>query len=840
MSSEAPAGAPAPFALDDAAARDALKNFMAMDINGDGQLSADEFRTGLGMLGMDQDFAQILFSSFDTDQSGAINKSEFLAAMAVMLHPTNLEQQVSMAFDAYDVNHDGKLSVEELQHVITAMFGTMVKMGIREEDATPTAAAAAGELYRHMDADAKGHVTKEDYLRLATHNPDMLKRLGLGNRPARGGSRLSVRTTAPGQPVGSLYGVPPPPHARPRRRGRGTGTTVAFGHDNWELVVQMMLAIRLSVGRAMKLSTEAASRSSGLLGERGTSSSSIETPAKAAPKQFEPTTPPSAAGGKAPAEEGPSAYALDASMFADTWNTQIPGNRRGKETSIGFKDYAPLVFRRIRSLFGISDRDYMLSLGPEQILGELLLGTMGSLAELFSEGKSKAFFYFSNDGRYLIKTIPHRELTSLIGLLEKYVAHVESEPFTLLPRFMGAHRIRMPGSRKKKVHFVVMTNVFSSPRVIHQRYDLKGSTHGRTAGADNLLQFPDLVRKDLDVKEPFHLRSDARDALCAQISSDLRFLREVGTMDYSMLCGVHFPQRAEPPDGAEPSSAGSIGSTSGVTAEQVALQLDAAADEAGAAGASGSADAELATLSKPPSHIISQSSDSMQQHNSSPASDAPSDAPAAVPTAANVAAVAQRANSSGMEMQPPAALRSVTDDVRAEHARTHPPHARASPEPAHHTACAQLLTKMRSIVIGPSLAPQSLADTSSPPSPPSGSGGRSSSSAARVVHRDQTGRPTRELPPWADYSDGAMVAARGSKEHSGEPAIYFIGVIDILTNWTCAKSAENVFKTLTHPSSPNAHSCVPPVRYADRFEAALPSWVDGDDPSAAPFTTSTV
>ena len=39
----------------------------------------------------------------------------------------------------------------------------------------------------------------------------------------------------------------------------------------------------------------------------------------------------------------------------------------------------------------------MLSLGPEQIMGELLLGTMGSLSELMSEGKSGSFFYYSND-----------------------------------------------------------------------------------------------------------------------------------------------------------------------------------------------------------------------------------------------------------------------------------------------------------------------------------------------------------------------------------------------------------------------------------------------------------
>ena len=39
----------------------------------------------------------------------------------------------------------------------------------------------------------------------------------------------------------------------------------------------------------------------------------------------------------------------------------------------------------------------MLSLGPEQIMGELLLGTMGSMSELMSEGKSGSFFYYSND-----------------------------------------------------------------------------------------------------------------------------------------------------------------------------------------------------------------------------------------------------------------------------------------------------------------------------------------------------------------------------------------------------------------------------------------------------------
>ena len=54
---------------------------------------------------------------------------------------------------------------------------------------------------------------------------------------------------------------------------------------------------------------------------------------------------------------------------------------------------------RLRRLFGVPEDEYALSLGPEQILGELLLGTLGSMTELFSEGKSGSFFYFSMDMR---------------------------------------------------------------------------------------------------------------------------------------------------------------------------------------------------------------------------------------------------------------------------------------------------------------------------------------------------------------------------------------------------------------------------------------------------------
>lgn len=64
-----------------------------------------------------------------------------------------------------------------------------------------------------------------------------------------------------------------------------------------------------------------------------------------------------------------------------------------------------MVFRKIRELFGLNSEEYLQSIGPEQLVGNMVLGNLASLSELCSEGKSGAFFYYSADGRYLIKTV---------------------------------------------------------------------------------------------------------------------------------------------------------------------------------------------------------------------------------------------------------------------------------------------------------------------------------------------------------------------------------------------------------------------------------------------------
>jgi 1-phosphatidylinositol-4-phosphate 5-kinase len=137
------------------------------------------------------------------------------------------------------------------------------------------------------------------------------------------------------------------------------------------------------------------------------------------------------------------------------------------------------------------------------------------LSELGSPGKSGSFFYFSRDYRFIIKTIRAVEHKWLRTVLKDYYQHVRDNPHTLISRsvfpwsaygvfvahpelyrFYGLHRIKLP--RGRKIHFVIMNNLFPAHRDIHETYDLKGSTVGRILPESKLQDNPGAVMKDLN------------------------------------------------------------------------------------------------------------------------------------------------------------------------------------------------------------------------------------------------------------------------------------------------------------------------------------------------------
>lgn len=259
------------------------------------------------------------------------------------------------------------------------------------------------------------------------------------------------------------------------------GTRVSEGHRNYQLMYDMLTGIRIAVGRVS---------------------------AKIHKDLTE--------------DDFTAAHKL---VFDVTGNELTPGVKY----DFKFKDYAPWVFRYLREKFHIDAADYMMSLTNKYIL-----------SELGSPGKSGSFFYYSRDYRFIIKTIHHTEHKFMRKVLKQYYEHVANNPNTLLCRFYGLHRIKLPHGRK--IHFVVMGNVFPSNKDVHETYDLKGSTFGRVTSDEEISRNPHAVLKDLnwvDRGRKLEFGSIKRRIFIEQLHRDVKLLAELNIMDYSLLIGIH-------------------------------------------------------------------------------------------------------------------------------------------------------------------------------------------------------------------------------------------------------------------------------------------------------------
>ncbi|KAI7873257.1 uncharacterized protein EV154DRAFT_431013 [Mucor mucedo] len=259
------------------------------------------------------------------------------------------------------------------------------------------------------------------------------------------------------------------------------GTRVGEGHRNYKLMYDMLTGIRTAVGRvSAKIERELCE------------------------------------------EDFTAAHKL---VFDESGNELTPGVMY----DFKFKDYCPWVFRHLRQSFHIDAADYMMSLTNKYIL-----------SELGSPGKSGSFFYYSKDYRFIIKTIPKSEHRFMRKILPHYYEHVKNQPHTLLCRYYGLHRIKLPHG--PKIRFVVMGNVFPSDKDVHATYDLKGSTQGRRTTAKEIARNPQAVLKDLNWMEAaclLELGPEKKKDFIEQLHRDVELLIKLNIMDYSLLVGVH-------------------------------------------------------------------------------------------------------------------------------------------------------------------------------------------------------------------------------------------------------------------------------------------------------------
>lgn len=192
-----------------------------------------------------------------------------------------------------------------------------------------------------------------------------------------------------------------------------------------------------------------------------------------------------------------------------------------------FKSYAPVVFAYLRHFFGISDEEYLVSLTADYMMSELK-----------TIGRSSAMFYYTWDGRYVLKTLTKTEMLILRKMLHLYYPYVTTHPDTLVNHFFGAYRSQT--SLGKPIRFVIMNNVFPIGFQIHYKFDLKGSVINRSVDEEKRNK-PGSTWKEAEFEMKRYLQIGPRDwnLLRAQLQDDTNFLANAGVMDYSLLVGIH-------------------------------------------------------------------------------------------------------------------------------------------------------------------------------------------------------------------------------------------------------------------------------------------------------------
>lgn len=235
-----------------------------------------------------------------------------------------------------------------------------------------------------------------------------------------------------------------------------------------------------------------------------------------------------------------------------------------------FRALHPVECERVRAFFGVRDEHVLSSLGassPPFRAGESPKAGGG--------GRSGALMWFTRDRRFVLKTMKRAEARFFSKIAKNYCDFVTKSANTLLPKFLAVVGIwgaegGGPGSpssphEPEKIIFV-MRNVFHSPREIHLKFDLKGSSVNRIRmpksplsdaafymdetrdcvykdldfiGTSAVEQYSELCRATQQSRRRVRVGPRCKTMLVQQLIADTAFLKSQGIMDYSFLLGIH-------------------------------------------------------------------------------------------------------------------------------------------------------------------------------------------------------------------------------------------------------------------------------------------------------------
>lgn len=159
-------------------------------------------------------------------------------------------------------------------------------------------------------------------------------------------------------------------------------------------------------------------------------------------------------------------------------------------------------------------------------------------------GRSGSLYWFSSNGRYILKSSSQSDFDKLVDMMPRYLAHfLEAEqagrPCFLL-RFFGAYRFR---AGSETLGLICMNDVWDGQKPI-RIYDIKGTTHHRFVDEED---DAGVVLKDLNLQSYIILDCLKGAEVWEAFRHDSDFLEQENSIDYSLLLGIDDTNLIEPP-----------------------------------------------------------------------------------------------------------------------------------------------------------------------------------------------------------------------------------------------------------------------------------------------------
>ncbi|ONK77266.1 uncharacterized protein A4U43_C02F4780 [Asparagus officinalis] len=128
--------------------------FQMFDRNGDGRITKQELSSSLDNLGIyipDEDL-EAMVAKIDVNRDGCVDMEEFGALYQTIMDERDEEEDMREAFNVFDQNGDGFITVEELRSVLGSLG---LKQGRTVEDCR--------RMIKRVDADGDGRVNFKEF-----------------------------------------------------------------------------------------------------------------------------------------------------------------------------------------------------------------------------------------------------------------------------------------------------------------------------------------------------------------------------------------------------------------------------------------------------------------------------------------------------------------------------------------------------------------------------------------------------------------------------------------------------------------------------------------------------